>query len=137
MYDMPIKSSSKVMLRNAKEDLEKNVIFVYMNVNGECETAQKKAKWVKATPGIIVRKEFISQLYVINNLQNRDDLMIFDSFEYEGNESYIIFSLDQCTNLDLSSVNSESLFLLNRKYYLQVRQKIASNYNKQGSDLYK
>ena len=94
-------------------------------------------EWVKATPGIIVRKEVISKLYDINNLQNRDDLMIFDSFEYEGNESYIIFSLDQCTNLDLSSVNSKSLFLLNRKYYLQVRQKIASNYNKQGSDLYK
>ncbi len=131
------KTESDPEKKPAKEDLEKNVIFVYMNVNGECETAQKKAKWVKATPGIIVRKEVISQLYVINNLQNRDDLMIFGSFEYEGNESYIIFSLDQCTNLDLSSVNSESLFLLNRKYYLQVRQKIASNYNKQGSDLYK
>ena len=131
------KKESERVEKPTKEALEKNVIFVYMNVNGECETAQKKAKWVKATPGIIVRKEFISQLYNINNLQNRDDLMIFDSFEYNGNESYIIFSLDQCTNLDLSSVNSESLFLLNRKYYLQVRQKIASNYNKQGSDLYK
>ena len=120
-----------------KDDLEKNVKFVYMNINGECETAQKKAKWVKITPGIIVRKEFISQFYDVSNLQNRDDLMIFDSFEYEGHESYIIFSLDQCTSLDLSSINSDTLFLLNRKYYLQVRQKIASNYNKQGSDLYK
>lgn len=121
-----------------KPDVAKeNIKYVYINLNGECETAQKKAKRIKIVPGIIVKKDFFSGIYDVNNLKNRDDLMIFESFEYKDCESYIIFSLDQCMNMDLDRLNQESLFMINQKYYLQVRQKIASNFSKQGSDLYK
>ena len=129
--------SDKEYEKMPSEDvMEKNIVYIYMNINGECETAQKKAKYMKIVPGIIVEKGLFSSIYTVNDLKKRDDLMIFGSFDYEGCESYIVFSLDQCMSIDLDRNNEQSLFLLNRKYYLQVRQKIASNYSKQGSDLY-
>ena len=119
-------------------DVEEKTIYIYMNINGECETAQKKAKGMKIVPGIVVEKSFSDVCFPkINELEDRDNLKVFGPFYYKGADKYIIFSLDQCSYIEFPEKLDESLFLLNRRYYFLVRQKIANNFSKQGEDLYK
>ena len=127
------------------KELDESTVYVYMNINGECETAQKKAKLMKIVPGIIVDKPYFDSQFGIGKFDKRDDLMVFQPFQFKSEtdkedscgDKYLIFSLNQCTNIEFSEVSEESLFLLNRRYYSQVRHKIADNYFKEGLDLYK
>lgn len=120
------------------DQIETNCTYIYININGECETAQKKAKHLKIVPGVILNKELLLNFGKIDQIRQRDDLIIFGPLKYdEKKDQFIVFSLEQCSSVKLSMTGEESLFILNRKYYFQVRQKIANNLYKQGLDLYR
>ncbi len=123
-----------------KED--KNIIYIWANVNGECETAQDKYPVVRVMPGVLISCETYNKYEkedLLKSIKNASDYIFnkFDPIEYNGTDNYLLFNINQCTFLEKSAIaNLEVCFTLNRKYYLTLRQYIASDFSKQGLDLY-
>ncbi len=123
-----------------KED--ENIIYIWVNVNGECETAQNKYPVVRVMPGVLISCETYNKYEedgLLKSIKKASDYIFnkFDPIEYNGIDYYLLFNINQCTFLEKGSIDDlEVCFTLNRKYYLTLRQYIATDFSKQGLDLY-
>lgn len=132
-----------------KEHLEKlwrdeRILYIKVNVNGECETAQTKYPVIRVLPGVLIPCDVYDEYEshgVLKSIKNNIADYIFkdfEAFEYNQKEYYMIFNINQCTYLNTVVLdNIQVYFKLQRKYYLKLRQLIAEDFAKQGLDLYK
>ena len=121
---------------------DEKIIYVLMNINGECETAQNKYPVIRVIPGILIACESYKGYKEKNFLKeiNRAQDYIFKEFEpieYKGSEYYLLFNINQITFCSKENLkNMEICFRLHRKYYLKIRQSLSVDFSKQGIDLY-
>lgn len=134
-YEKNYKIIEKDLVRN------KEIIYILLNINGECETAQKKAPFMKLVPGVLIPAEVYktqnkaNKLIDINN--TKESFSKFAPIHYKEKDYIILFNLNQPLYIEFSeAVNYKILFELNRRYLMAVRQAIANNYAKQGVDIY-
>lgn len=132
-----------------KEWMEKlknddRLLYVKVNINGECETAQEKYPVIRVLPGVIIPCEVYDEYEKDGALkkikENSAEYIFkeFGSFEYNDIEYYMIFNINQCTFITKDKLDDIVVhFKLQRKYYLKLRQAISENFSKQGLDLYK
>ncbi|HIW81825.1 MAG TPA: hypothetical protein H9742_09975 [Candidatus Acetatifactor stercoripullorum] len=121
---------------------DERILYIGVNVNGECETAHNKYPVIRVTPGILipcdVYKEYESG-GMLKAINKAGDYIFheFDSVEYEGKEYSLLFNLNQSTFLCKEELEDiQVYFTLHRKYYLKLRQALAADFAKQGVDLY-
>lgn len=120
-----------------------NIIYILANINGECDTAQNKYPVVRVIPGVLIPCDIYKQYEEQGTLKPIDragDFMYKElpPFEYKEREYRLIFNVHQCTFIGKEdTMNLDVCFALHRKYYLSLRQYLASDYSKQGIDLYK
>lgn len=118
------------------------ILYIWVNINGECETAQNKYPVVRVMPGILipcdVYNEYVSS-GVLKAINKAGDYIFneFDPIEYNGIEEYLLFNINQSTFLYKETIeNIQVYFTLHRKYYLKLRQSLVADFSKQGLDLY-
>jgi hypothetical protein len=122
---------------------DNSLTYVFININGECETAQDRYPVVRIIPGLIIscdRYNYYKSNGKIKDLKNAKSYLFkqFEVFEHNGNDSYLLFNINQCTFVKKKSIPKKNkLFALNRKYYLSLRQSISNDFSQQGIDLYK
>lgn len=122
---------------------DENIVYVWANINGECDTAQNKYPVVRVMPGVLIPCSIYmeyEQKGTLKQVTNAGDYIYnkFPPFEFNGEDYYLIFNIHQCTYIAKENLlNLEECFALHRKYYLTLRQYLASDYAKQGIDLYK
>lgn len=137
--------SDKRKYKSICDDLRNNVniVYVWANINGECDTAQNKYPVVRVMPGVLIPCSIYTeyeQKGVLKPVMNAGDYIYKElpPFEFKGKEYYLLFNIHQCTYITKENLMSlEVCFALHRKYYLSLRQYLASDYAKQGIDLYK
>ena len=121
---------------------DEKILYVLMNINGECETAHNKYPVIRVIPGILIPCESYKEYKerkVLKDIKNAQDYIFkeFDAFEYNDGEYYLLFNINQTTFLPKGNLeNMEVYFRLHRKYYLKVRQSLSVDFSKQGIDLY-
>ena len=130
----------RVTDQNLKND--SRIMYIWLNINGECETAQNKYPVIRVMPGLLIPCDVYAEH------ENRGDLRAinksgdyifneFDPIEYKGIDYYLLFNINQCTFLEKNLIKDLKIhFTLHRKYYLKVRQYLAVDFAKQGLDLY-
>lgn len=123
---------------------DERLLYIMINVNGECETAQTKYPVIRVVPGVLIPCEVYREYEdcgVLKSLKNKIADYIFQDFEifeYEQKEYYMFFNINQCTYWDIAVIEKIKVhFKLQRQYYLKLRQSIAEDFSKQGLDLYK
>lgn len=130
---------------NIRNDLKNDnkILYVWANINGECDTAQNKYPVVRVMPGALIPCDIYKKYEeqgILKPVGSAGDYIYNElpAFEFQEQEYFLIFNIHQCTfieKVDLTSL--EVYFALHRKYYLSLRQYLASDYAKQGIDLYK
>lgn len=119
---------------------KKNLIFIEINVSGECETAQNKIPVTKIIPGVIIDEEIYSEWKSKGALKKHAPSYINDGlgpFLYKDKACRFIFNVAQATYIENSQVKElQEVFDISRSYYLQLRNDIANEYLKQGGNLY-
>ncbi len=122
---------------------DENIIYIWANINGECDTAQDKYTVVRVIPGALIPCDVYTEYEekgTLKSINSAGDYIYKElpPFEFEGGEYYLIFNMHQCTYIERENLtNLEVCFALHRKYYLSLRQHLAADYAKQGIDLYK
>lgn len=128
------------MVHKLKED--ETILYIWVNINGECETAQNKYPVVRVMPGVLIPCEAYSQYVdngVLKETNKAGDYIFkeFDPIEYNSVEYYLLFNINQSTFLYKEVIEDiEVYFTLHRKYYLKLRQALVTDFSKQGLDLY-
>ena len=118
------------------------IMYIGVNINGECETAQNKYPVIRVIPGILIPCEVYSEYEnsgVLKAINKAGDYIFneFDPIEYNGVEYYLLFNINQSTFLRKEVIEKiEVYFTLHRKYYLKLRQALVTDFSKQGLDLY-
>lgn len=118
------------------------ILYIWVNINGECETAQDKYPVVRVMPGILISCDVYEEYVEQKLLRAKDKAAgyIFSEFnpiEYNEMEYYLFFNINQSTFLNKEMIkNVQIYFTLHRKYYLKLRQALAADFSKQGLDLY-
>lgn len=121
---------------------DEKILYVLMNINGECETAQNKYPVIRVMPGILIPCESYKnykESNLLRDIKNTQDYIFkeFDPIEYNDSEYYLLFNINQSTFLPKENLeNMEVYFKLHRKYYLKIRQSLSADFSKQGIDLY-
>lgn len=122
---------------------DERILYVVANINGECETAQNKYPVVRVMPGVLIPCKVYDK-YENNGVlraKNKAGDYIFNEFdpiEYNGDEYYLLFNINQSTFLGKEIIeNIQVYFTLHRKYYLKLRQALVADFSKQGLDLYR
>lgn len=134
------KEKYRKILNTLKSD--EKILYVLMNINGECETAQNKYPVIRVIPGILISCESYKgykEKNLLRDIKNAQDYIFkeFEPIEYKGAEYYLLFNINQTTFLPKENLeNMEVYFKLHRKYYLKVRQSLSVDFSKQGIDLY-
>ena len=129
----------------ATEKLKKDesILYIEVNINGECETAQNKYPVVRVMPGILIPCLIYSTYEnsgVLRDVSKAGDYIFkeFDPVEYNGIEYYLLFNINQSTFLHKDTIEDiQVYFTLHRKYYLKLRQSLVADFSKQGLDLYR
>lgn len=117
-------------------------MYIGVNINGECETAQNKYPVIRVIPGVLIPCEVYSEYEnsgVLKAINKAGDYIFneFDPIEYNGVEYYLLFNINQSTFLRKEVIEKiEVYFTLHRKYYLKLRQALVTDFSKQGLDLY-
>lgn len=118
------------------------IMYIGVNINGECETAQNKYPVIRVIPGVLIPCEVYSEYEnsgVLKAINKAGDYIFneFDPIEYNGVEYYLLFNINQSTFLRKEVIEKiEVYFTLHRKYYLKLRQALVTDFSKQGLDLY-
>ena len=127
--------------KKLKED--ERILYIEVNINGECETAQNKYPVVRVMPGTLIPCDVYSEYVnsgVLKAINKASDYIFneFDPIEYNGIEYYLLFGKNQSTFLYKETIeNIRVYFTLHRKYYLKLRQSLVADFSKQGLDLYR
>lgn len=122
---------------------DERILYVGVNINGECETAQNKYPVIRIMPGILIPcdvYEEYERAEVLKAINKAGDYIFneFDPIEYNGTDYYLLFNINQSTFFDKKMMESiQVYFTLHRKYYLKLRQSLAADFSKQGLDLYR
>lgn len=137
-------NTEKYNERQRKLTNDEKLLFIKININGECETAQTKYPVIRVIPGVLVPCNTYNEYVEAGVLKKAKDkspdyiFNEFESFEYNKTEYYMILNINQCTYFNKVELeNMSALFKLQRKYYLKIRQAISEDFAKQGIDLYK
>lgn len=126
-----------------KLNADERILYIGVNINGECETAQNKYPVVRVMPGILIPCSVYSEYEssgVLKAINRAGDYIFneFDPIEYNGTEYYLLFNINQSTFLYKETIeNIQVYFTLHRKYYLKLRQSLVADFSKQGLDLYR
>lgn len=135
------KESYGKTVQKLKED--DRILYIFVNINGECETAQNKYPVVRVMPGILIPCDVYKEYVDSGLLKSKDKAGAFifnefDPIEYKNKEYYLLFNINQSTFLHKKAIgNIKTYFALHRKYYLTLRQALAADFSKQGLDLFK
>lgn len=143
--DIAARNAEKIESTIAELHKDSEVINVLLNINGECEVAQKKYPVIRVIPGVLISAEKMNK-YIE---EGKIDKMILSKsipddyynglkmFEFKGKSYCLVFNIEQQTYLENTYLSKLSPIMeLSRKYYMMVRSAIALNIQKQGSDLY-
>ena len=120
----------------------KEILYVGVNINGECETAQNKYPVIRIMPGVLIPCDVYAEYEkqrMLKDIKKASDYIFndFDIIEYNHKEYYLLLNINQITFLNKKMLEeTEVYFTLNRKYYLKLRQALAVDFSKQGLDLY-